>query len=152
MFREIDEASERYLRENGIISLVPADAKSPHETFANYEKHRIDYVSLYEHFVRDRIGQFYLLKNARNRTMGSIELTRSCEPEMKVLFFNMIVEKAVQEAKMAKVHDLTMISRQKFIVDAFLNNGFAVREVGKSVTNADSVFKGIKTFDQEMST
>ena len=146
MYKKIDSAAEKFLRGEGVVAFVPVDDVGPHETFSNYVKHRIKYVYLSNDHM-DELGQFYLMRSANHYTMGSVEFTRECDPGMAVFFLNLIVEKAVKNAKNNGAKELAMISRNKLIVEAFLDNGFAVREVGKSMAATDSVYKGIKTFE-----
>lgn len=151
MYTKIDEQVEKYVREQGEISFVSPTAGQSSELvlLTQYAKHEIRYAH-HNRNRSDKLGEFYLgcLETNKKYHMGSLSLVRECDPALQIFFLNLVIEKAIENARNAFAQELVIISKERFIVEAFLNYGFKIEQISKPQLGEKVIYKGMKCLRQ----
>ena len=151
MYTKIDEQVEKFVRGQGEITFVSSTvgAGSMVVLLTQYAEHEVRY-NYHNRDRSDRLGKFYLgcSETSKKYHMGSLSLVRECDPALQIFFLNLVIEKAIGNARNAFARELVIISKERFIVETFLNYGFKIEQVSSPQRGERIIYKGIKCLRQ----
>lgn len=151
MYTKIDEVIEKFVREQGEITFVSTvpEQDSGLILLTKYTKYEAKYV-YHGRDKSDRLGGFYFgcSETGKKYHMGSLSLVKECDPALQIFFLSLIIETAIKKARNVYAQELVVISKEKFIVEVFLNYGFKIDQVSKPQRGEKIIYKGTKCLKQ----
>lgn len=133
MYRLIPKNIERSAKRKGKVSFkIRGVGEGWHPTI-NFSKIVATYVynpNETSEKPRRPIAEFHLAAEPKARYhMGAFKFVDDCRSRLKRMFLNLVIEKAIEEAKKIAAKELILITGDESVIDALLDFNFSVKKV-----------------------
>jgi hypothetical protein len=147
MYRKITKMVEQYVRHSGKIEFHPTVKFRESEVFSGKVPYRIFFVYNDSAEEPELIGRFALsITGGTEYLMSGVVFTKQeCRPGLRDLILELVVEKAIEEARGYKVSYLVIETLNPKIVEMVLNFTFQIMKFDtKDPSNHSSLYRCTK--------